>query len=206
LVGGPSLLSQTPARAEKQFPRPDRIRYDGHCLTINGKDTLIRSAAFHYFRTPRELWRDRFQKIKDAGFNTVETYVPWNWHERDLPSSLSDFSKVDLSEAEAWLKMAQDEFGFYTIVRPGPFICAEWGGGGYPRWLAKFAPGTGSNFWLRSADDTHIAWSVHWYDAVCKLFASEQITRKPAGGKGIILVQIENEYDADKSPDKPKLL
>jgi len=204
LLGNTPLKSETPVK--KQFPQPGVIRYDGHCLTINGKDTFIRSAAFHYFRTPRELWRDRFQKIKDAGFNTVETYVPWNWHERDLPSSVTDFSKVDLSEAEAWLKMAQDEFGFYTIVRPGPFICAEWGGGGYPRWLAKFAPTTGTNFWLRSADDAHIAWSVHWYDAACKLFASEQITHKFAGSKGIILVQIENEYDAHKCPDKPKLL
>jgi hypothetical protein len=205
-IGFASSQAQTPPGTAKQFPKPDRIRYDGHCMTIDGKDTFIRSAAFHYFRTPRELWRDRFQKIKDAGFNTVETYVPWNWHERDLPASLTDFSKVDLSEAQAWLKMAQDEFGFYTIVRPGPFICAEWAGGGYPRWLAKFAPTTGSDFWLRTAEASHIAWSVHWYDAVCKLFAKEQITRKPSGGKGIIMVQIENEYDAHKCPDKSKLL
>ena len=67
---------QTASGATIQFSHPEVIHYDGHCLTINGKDTLIRSAAFHYFRTPRELWRDRFQKIKDAGFNTVETYVP----------------------------------------------------------------------------------------------------------------------------------
>jgi len=202
-LGGASLLAQTPT---KHFPKPDRIRYDGHCFTIDGKDTFIRSAAFHYFRVPRELWRDRFQKIKDAGFNTVETYVPWNWHERDMPAGLDDFSKVDLSEFEAWLKMAQDEFGFYTIVRPGPFICAEWAGGGYPRWLAKFDPWTGKEFWLRTADDAHIAWSVHWYNAVCKVFAREQLTRKPKGGKGIILVQIENEYDHDGSRDKAKLL
>jgi len=200
------LMSKAPAPGEKQFPYPQVIHYDGHCLTINGKDTFIRSAAFHYFRTPRELWRDRFQKIKDAGFNTVETYVPWNWHEREMPAGLNDFSKVDLSEFEAWLKMAQDEFGFYTIVRPGPFICAEWAGGGYPRWLAKFASTTGDHFWLRSPEDSDIAWSVHWYDAVCKLFASEQITRKPKGGKGIILMQIENEYDAFKCADKPKML
>jgi hypothetical protein len=203
----------SPARAEVPsvapsplFPHPDRIRCDGHCLQIEGRDFFVSSAAFHYFRTPPELWRDRFQKIKDAGFNTVETYVPWNWHERDMPSGLDDFSKVDLSEFEAWLKMAQDEFGFYTIVRPGPFICAEWGGGGYPRWLAKFNPWTGKEFWLRSADDAHIAWSVHWYEAVCKVVAREQITRKPKGAKGIILLQIENEYDYHKAPDKPKLL
>jgi len=147
------LPGQATRPANKPFPNPERIRYDGHCLTIEGEDTFIRSAAFHYFRTPRELWRDRFRKIKDAGFNTVETYVPWNWHEQQMPAGIDDFSKVDLSEIEAWLNMAEDEFGFYTIVRPGPFICAEWAGGGYPRWLAKFAPGKGDQFWLRSADD-----------------------------------------------------
>jgi hypothetical protein len=206
LMGCAPVLAQTPIVPAKHFAKPERIRYDGECFTIDGRDMFIRSAAFQYFRTPRELWRDRFQKIKEAGFNTVDTYVPWNWHEREMPAGLDDFSKVDLGEVEAWLKMAQDEFGFYTIVRPGPFICAEWAGGGYPRWLAKFNPRTGRDFWLRSADDAHIAWSVHWYDAVCRLFAREQITRKPKGGRGIILVQIENEYDHHKCPDKPKLL
>ena len=205
----------SPVRAETQsgapaplFSHPERIRYDGHCLQIEGRDFFLSAAAFHYYRTPQELWRDRFQKIKDAGFNTVETYIPWNWHERDLPAGLDDFSKVDLSEFEAWLKMAHEEFGLYTIVRPGPFICAEWGGGGYPRWLAKFNPWTGKDFWLRSGDDAHIAWSVHWYEAVCRVFAREQITRKPKGAKGVILVQIENEYDYFKAsvPDKTKLL
>lgn len=206
LMGGSCLLAQEPSNPPELFPHPERIRYDGHCLQIENQDFFLSSAAFHYYRTPQEMWRDRFQKIKDAGFNTVETYVPWNWHERDLPTGLDDFSKVDLSEFEAWLKMAQDEFGFHTIVRPGPFICAEWGGGGYPRWLAKFNPWTGKDFWLRSAEDAHIAWSVHWYEAVCKVIAREQITRKPKGAKGIILVQIENEYDYHKAPDKPKLL
>ena len=45
-------------------------------MTIDGKDMFIYSAAFHYFRCPEELWRDRFRDIKAAGFNTVETYVP----------------------------------------------------------------------------------------------------------------------------------
>ncbi len=199
-------MAQTPAGVAKHFAHPDRVRYDGQCLAIDGKDVFIRSAEFHYFRVPRELWRDRFQKIKEAGFNAVDTYVPWNWHEREMPGGLSDFSKVDLSEVKAWLDMAQNEFGFYTIIRPGPFICAEWAGGGYPRWLAKFAPTNGDQFWLRSPEDSDIAWSVHWYDAVCKVIAQEQITRKSKGGKGIILMQIENEYDAFKCADKPKML
>lgn len=189
----------------KNFPHPERIRYDGDCMTIENKDVFIYSAAFHYFRTPKELWRDRFRKIKAAGFNTVETYIPWNWHERVAPASITDQSKFDFSDLSAWLKMAHEEFGFYTIVRPGPFICAEWSGGAYPRWLAMYGPGKG-DFWLRSADPEHIKWCIHWFDAVCKFVAKDQLTRKPKGSKGIIMLQIENEYDADGSKDKAVFL
>ena len=208
------LMSNTNAKSQqstssplpvKQFAHPDRIRYDGSCMTIEGKDVFIYSAAFHYFRCPQELWRDRFRKIKEAGFNTVETYIPWNWHERIIPSGLNDNSKFDFKDLKAWLKMAQEEFGFYTIIRPGPFLCAEWSGGGYPRWLAKFGPGKG-DLWLRGADPEHIKWSVHWYNAVSKVLAPEQISRKKKGQKGIIMFQIENEYDAHGTKDKEVFL
>lgn len=196
----------SPAVPEKQFTHPDRIRYDGSCMTIDGKDTFIYSAAFHYFRCPEELWRDRFQKIKEAGFNTVETYVPWNWHERTMPANINDNKKFDFDDVKRWLKMAQEEFGLYTIVRPGPFICAEYSGGGYPRWLAKFRPDDIKGFWLRSADPQHIRWSVHWFDGVCKALADEQITRKTKGQKGIIMIQIENEYNAHGCDGKEDFL
>src|SRR4051812_44314362 len=89
-MGCASLSAQAPSDPPSpSFAHPERIRYDGHCLQVEGADFFVSSAAFHYFRTPRELWRDRFQKIKDAGFNTVETYIPWNLHERDLPSDLN---------------------------------------------------------------------------------------------------------------------
>lgn len=203
------LIAQETAkviRPKKEFIHPERIRYDGSCMTIDGKDLFIYSAAFHYFRCPEELWRDRFRQIKEAGFNTVETYVPWNWHERTMPLSVEDNTRFDFSDVKRWLKMAQEEFGLYTIVRPGPFICAEYSGGGYPRWLAKFRPDGMNDFWLRSADDRHIRWSQHWFDAVCKALADEQLTRKPVGGKGIILIQIENEYNHHDCNGKEDLL
>ena len=56
--------------AQKKFAHPERVRYDGSCMTIEGKDVFVYSAAFHYFRCPEELWRDRFRQIKEAGFNT----------------------------------------------------------------------------------------------------------------------------------------
>lgn len=180
---------------EKKFSHPERIKYDNQCFTIEGEDIFVFSAAFHYFRCPQELWRDRFAKIKEAGFNTVETYVPWNWHERNMPKNVNDYSQCDFTDLKAWLKMAHEEFDLYTIVRPGPFICAEWAGGAYPRWLAKFCPDQyDTSFWLRSNHPEHIKWSTHWFNAVSPVFADEQLSRKKKGEKGIIMVQLENEY------------
>ena len=89
--------------AQKKFVHPERVRYDGSCMTIEGKDVFVYSAAFHYFRCPEELWKDRFRQIKEAGFNTVETYVPWNWHERTMPLSLDDTTHFDFSDLKRWL-------------------------------------------------------------------------------------------------------
>jgi hypothetical protein len=173
-----------------------RLGYGSQRLTIDGKDIFIYSGAFHYFRCPKELWPDRFQKIKDAGFNAVETYAAWNWSEQQMPAGTNDFSKVDLKDLDDWLTMAE-HYGFYIIVRPGPYICAEWATGGFPQWLLTKKPeqplrGEG---WLRSDDPVYLAWCKHWYDAVCPVIAKHQITRKPPGAPGVILVQVENEYD-----------
>lgn len=181
----------------RSFPHPDRIHYDAQCLTIDGKDVMIFSGAFHYFRCPKELWQDRFQKIKDAGFNCVETYVAWNLHEREMPAGPDDFSKITgLQDLDDWLTMAE-KFGLYVIIRPGPYICAEWDNGGFPQWLELKKPAAPlrESVWLRTDDPVFLTWSKHWYDAVCPIIAKHQITRKARGETGVILFQIENEYD-----------
>lgn len=180
----------------RPFAHPDRIHYDGDCLTIDGKDTFIYSGAFHYFRCPKPLWRERFQKIHDAGFNAVETYVAWNWSERQMPAGLDDYSKVDLADLDDWLTMAE-QFGFYVIVRPGPYICAEWDTGGFPQWLLTKKPAKPlrDRAWLRTDDPVFLAWCRHWFNAVCPVIARHQITAKAPGEPGVILVQLENEYD-----------
>lgn len=196
------------ADGPRPFPDPSRIRYDAQCLTIDGKDTFIYSGAFHYFRCPKELWRDRFQKIKDAGFNAVETYTPWSWHEREMPKSTDDFSRITgLQDLDDWLTMAE-EFGFYIIVRPGPYICAEWDNGGLPLWLTALKTPVAplhKNGWMRSDDPVYLAWTKHWFDAVCPIIAKHQITRKAPGRPGVILVQVENEYDVAKFSDETKV-
>ena len=179
-------------------------------MQIEGKDVFIYSAAFHYFRTPKELWRDRLTKIKTAGFNTIETYVPWNIHELNMPKNIDDYSQINTKDLEEFLDMVHNEFDMYSIVRPGPFICAEWAGGAYPRWLPKFMPDMSQpnmpRFWLRSGDQKHIDWSLHWYHAISPVFAKKQITRMKPGKKGIILVQIENEYNHSGAKNKKKVL
>jgi hypothetical protein len=204
------LLLAAPARSDDSVPfaHPDRIRFDSHCFTIDGKDMFIYSGSFHYFRCPKALWPARFQAIKDAGFNTVETYTAWNWHEQEMPDSLTDFSKFkDLQDIDDWLTMAE-KYGLYVIVRPGPYICAEWDNGGFPRWMStlkKPATPLRKEGWLRSDDPVYLAWCKHWYDAVCPIIARHQITRKAPGQPGVILFQIENEYDFWKMPNAARL-
>ena len=196
------------AETGRFFPHPDRISYDARSLRIEGKPIFIYSGAFHYFRCPKELWRDRFERIKEAGFNAVETYVPWNWHEREGPSSTSDFSKIDLSDLDDWLRMAE-KYGLYVIVRPGPYICAEWDSGGFPQWLLTHKPDhpRRDELWLRSDDPVYLEWCRHWFKAVCPVIAKHQFLRGPRGSFGVILVQIENEYDYVKPriPDEVML-
>jgi hypothetical protein len=175
------------------FSHPDRIRYDSQCFTIEGKDTFIFSGAFHYFRCPKELWSDRFDKIKAAGFNTVETYVAWNWHEPAMPASVDDYSKVDLKDLDDWLTMAEAR-GLYVILRPGPYICAEWDCGGFPQWLLTKRPADYRGLWLRSDEPSFVAWSNHWFHAVDQIAVKHQLTHRAPGKFGIILYQLENEY------------
>ena len=191
------------------FLYPDRIRYDNRCIQIEGKDVFVYSGAFHYYRVPQPLWASRFSKLKEAGFNCVETYIPWNWHEQRMPKSVNDESCLDMRQLEDFLEMAED-FGFYVIARPGPYICAEWSGGGFPQWLMRKKPAkTKFEAWLQSNDPEFMRWNEHWYKAVCRVVAPHQITHKEKGKPGVILFQVENEFNRIKwfpSADKKDYL
>lgn len=106
------------------------VEKDG--FRLGGEPFRVISGAIHYFRVPREYWRDRLIKLKACGFNTVETYVAWNMHE---PRE-GEFDYSDMLDIEDFLATAA-ELGLYAIVRPGPYICSEWEFGGLPWWLLK---------------------------------------------------------------------
>ncbi len=181
----PMALLQATDRPE--FSNPNIIRYDAQCFTIHGRDTFLYSACCHYTRTPKELWRDRLTRLKQAGFNTIETYVFWNYHE---PVE----GQVDMSLFEEFIRLVR-KMDLWLITRVGPYACAEWDAGGFPHWILE------KQFPLRSDDPESIRTSKHWYRHVLPVVRENMITR----GGPVILVQIENEYDYWKLPAENKL-
>lgn len=149
-------------------------------FTENGEPFHIYSGAMHYFRVPRVYWEDRLLKLKAAGFNTVETYVCWNLHE-PRPGEFDFSGMLDIAE---YLRIAQ-KVGLYAIVRPGPYICAEWDFGGFPAWLLK-----DKNMRLRCNYEPYLQCVRRFYIAL-----GEQIRGQlQKNGGNIIAMQVENEY------------
>ena len=107
--------------------------YKDKNFLMNGEPYTVLSGAMHYFRIPREYWLGRLMKLKECGFNTVETYTCWNLHEKE--EGVFDFS--GMLDVEAYVALAES-LGLNVIVRPGPYICAEWEFGGLPAWLLRY--------------------------------------------------------------------
>ncbi len=156
------------------------LSYDSKNFLMDGKPYTILSGAMHYFRIPREYWHDRLLKLKECGFNTLETYVCWNLHERE--EGIFDFS--GMLDVAAYIKMAGD-MGLNVILRPGPYICSEWDLGGLPAWLLTY-----DKMALRCNDPVYISKVRRYFHA---LFNELRPLLSTNGGC-IQMVQIENEY------------
>lgn len=147
---------------------------------LNGKTIKIISGGMHYFRIVPEYWRDRLIKLKAMGCNTVETYVPWNMHE----PKKGTFNFEGILDIKRFIEIAQ-ELELFVIVRPSPYICAEWEFGGLPAWLLKeegmHLRGTYAPF-LKHVDE--------YYKELFCILTPLQVTK----GGPVIMMQVENEY------------
>ncbi|MCD6373321.1 MAG: beta-galactosidase [Thermococcus sp.] len=116
-----------------------KVEFNGRRYVIDGEPVTIAGGTLQFFRVPAERWKDRLLKMKEAGLNTVDTYVAWNWHEPE--EGMFDFTgdTHPQRDLEGFLELAQ-ELGFYAIIRPGPYICGEWKNGGIPDWLINSHP------------------------------------------------------------------
>ena len=149
---------------------------------LDGEPFQVLSGALHYFRVHPEQWADRIRKARLMGLNTIETYVAWNAH-APSPDSFRLDGELDLGR---FLDLIAAE-GMYAIVRPGPYICAEWTNGGLPAWLLS-ACGAG----LRRNDPSYMAAVAGYLAALAPVLVPRQADR----GGPVILVQAENEYGA----------
>jgi hypothetical protein len=148
-------------------------------LQVHGKPFYLLSGCIHYFRYPPAEWRDILLKARAAGLNTVDSVIPWNLHEPEEGRFVFE-GEADLA---AWLDLCT-ELGLYAIVRPGPYICAEWENGGLPAWLTARADA------LRVDDPAYLAATLRWFERLFPLLVPRQASR----GGPIILCQIENEH------------
>ncbi|MCJ7934459.1 MAG: beta-galactosidase [Chryseobacterium sp.] len=152
---------------------------EGHFL-LDGKPFTIHSGEMHYPRVPPAYWKHRLQMMKAMGLNTVTTYVFWNYHE-ESPSQWNFSGEKDLRK---FIKTAQ-EVGLYVIIRPGPYVCAEWEFGGYPWWLQK-----NKNLEIRRNNKAFLDACEKYINQLAKQIVPLQITN----GGPVILVQAENEF------------
>lgn len=147
---------------------------------LNGEPFKIISGAFHYFRTVPEYWQDRIEKLVNMGCNTVETYIPWNFHEPEK----GNFRFDGMHDIERFIHLAE-KLGLYIIIRPSPYICSEWEFGGLPAWLLR-----DRNMRLRCSYEPYLNAVKEYYSVLIPKLVPHQCDR----GGGVILVQLENEY------------
>ncbi|WP_329397947.1 glycoside hydrolase family 35 protein [Streptomyces melanogenes] len=145
---------------------------------LDGRPVRLLSGALHYFRVHESQWGHRLAMLRAMGLNCVETYVPWNLHE-PAPGHYRD------PEALGRFLDAAHAAGLWAIVRPGPYICAEWENGGLPHWL------TGPlGRRVRTRDTEYLRHVERWF----RVLLPQVVARQADRGGPVVMVQVENEY------------
>uniref|UniRef100_A0A8P0TV24 Beta-galactosidase n=1 Tax=Canis lupus familiaris TaxID=9615 RepID=A0A8P0TV24_CANLF len=156
------------------------LKVEGSSFTLDGSPFLIIAGTIHYFRVPREYWRDRLQKLKACGFNTVTTHIPWNLHEPRKGwfyfTANLDFVYVFTMASEA---------GLWVILCPGPYVGGDLDLGGLPSWLLR-----DPKMKLRTTYKGFTKAVNHYFDKIIPMIVQLQYAK----GGPIIAVQVENEY------------
>lgn len=147
---------------------------------LNGEPFVVKAAEIHYPRIPRPYWEHRIKMCKALGMNTVCIYIFWNFHEQRE----GEFDFTGDKDIAEFCRLAQRN-GMYVIVRPGPYVCAEWEMGGLPWWLLKK-----KDIRLRERDPYFMERVRMFERKVGEQLAPLTIQN----GGPIIMVQVENEY------------
>ena len=183
-----AMLFTAPIVAMAANGKPGTFTTGNKTFLLNGEPFIVKAAEVHYPRIPRPYWEHRIQMCKALGMNAVCIYIFWNIHEQRE----GQFDFTGNNDVAEFCRLAQKN-GLYVIVRPGPYVCAEWEMGGLPWWLLKK-----KDIKLRERDP--------YFMERVKIFeekVGEQL--KPLtiqNGGPIIMIQVENEYGS-YGEDKP---
>uniref|UniRef100_A0A0K0F8Z6 Glyco_hydro_35 domain-containing protein n=1 Tax=Strongyloides venezuelensis TaxID=75913 RepID=A0A0K0F8Z6_STRVS len=167
------------------------IDYTRHEFMLDNKPFRYISGEIHYFRVPLNYWRDRLRKIRSCGLNAIQVYIPWNYHE----TKKWQYNFTEKYDVVRFLKIAQEE-GLFVLLRPGPYICAEWENGGLPWWLTK-----NISINLRSSDKSYLNEVEKWWNILMNKIKPQLYKN----GGNILMIQIENEYGSYEACDKKYL-
>ncbi len=167
-------------------------------FVLDNKKIFLNSGEIHYFRIKKELWEKHLLAAKDAGLSTVSTYVPWAWHEPE--ENKFDFNGISCPERdlESWVNLCSS-LGLYCILKPGPFILAEYRGAGLPDWfLNKYGDtirmhnSKGEKVNSDGVSLFHPSYMQKveaWYNKIMPFIKSHQISN----GGPVIMMQVCNE-------------
>jgi beta-galactosidase len=169
-------------------PRRETFEVGNKTFLLNDEPFVIKAAEMHYPRIPKEYWEHRIRMCKALGMNAICLYVFWNSHEPEE----GQFDFTGNNDVAAFCRLAQ-KHGMYLILRPGPYVCAEWEMGGLPWWLLKK-----KDIALRTQDPYFMERVRLFMSEVGKQLSGLQL----ANGGNILMVQVENEYGA-YGIDKP---
>mmetsp|Transcript_125489 Transcript_125489/g.360724 ORF Transcript_125489/g.360724 Transcript_125489/m.360724 type:complete len:705 (+) Transcript_125489:95-2209(+) len=190
------LMQRGSSRLRLAAPTRPSFTIANNSFMKDGEPFVIRAGSIHYARIPRGYWRDRLERVRALGLNTITTYAFWNFAQEEEGKTLWD----DQRDIVAFFELAQ-QLGLLVIFRPGPYICGEWEMGGLPAWLLRR-----ENIRLRTYNEPYIEAVDRWWGELLPKM-------KPllySNGGPIIMVQLENEYgsfgDCAGNPDDAKYM
>ncbi|OJX97659.1 MAG: hypothetical protein BGO96_11915 [Micrococcales bacterium 73-15] len=181
------MTATTQSRSTVQ-PRHAAVSVGPAGIVLDGREEVLLCASLFYFRIPREQWASRLEQVRSSGYQAIDVYLPWNFHE--LAPGEWDFT--GRRDVGAFLDLAH-EAGLVVVARPGPYICSEWDGGALPAWL-----GTVDGLRIRQDEPRFLAAVAAWFDRALPILAARQYGR----GGSVVAVQLENELDFFDTTDR----
>ncbi|CAM9943108.1 unnamed protein product, partial [Heterosigma akashiwo] len=168
---------------QTRYHPPGKFEVYNDEFQLDGSPIQVFACEIHYFRIHPGYWKDRIGQIKSLGCNALQIYVPWNLHEPEP----GVYNFEGLADLERFLEYAAN-FEMFVSFRPGPYICAEWDGGGLPWWLLSHDP----PIQLRTNDSRFLTPIQSWFD----FLLPKMVPFLYENGGPIVMTQIENEYGA----------